>query len=280
MGLSLPEIFTLQKKLVKTVFEIEAAEAGDQSANLYMQIGSDHCLYAFLNDGDNKIQKLVYKELDATHFNAGELLAGLDEHNINKTVVASAFPQALLVPQRYFRENDSSYLDVLYDLPAQKYLHDRINEWQVVTVYSMPQLIFDSLNSRFSNVQFFHSYTAAIKAGHHSAQPHLMVNFTSENFSVLLKNNQQLQLLQTYSYKTPLDVVYYLLKICYEFSIPQTEVQLLVSGFLEKNSALFTELRNYFLNVDFEPAPEGHLPAGEYPHHYFTALYNLLLCAS
>jgi hypothetical protein len=88
------------------------------------------------------------------------------------------------------------------------------------------------------------------------------------------------QLAQVYAYKTPLDVVYFLLKICYEFALDQSEVFLILSGLIDQDSAMYAELYNYFLNLHFAQAPLFSLPENDYPHHYFTSLYNLAACVS
>jgi hypothetical protein len=106
------------------------------------------------------------------------------------------------------------------------------------------------------------------------------IHFNTEYFIVLVKKNKQAQLVQTYSYKTPLDVVYYLLKICYEFQIKQPEVFVIVSGLIDKDSNMYTELHNYFLNLHFAQAPSYSIPENDHPHHYFTSLYNLAACVS
>jgi hypothetical protein len=264
---------------LKTAFDITSEHSQREPYTLLLQVGEDHCSYAFLDQRNARIARLVHLRLDPFEDGPEHLLAGLKGVDFEKVIVASAFPEALVIPRKYFNDN-YSLLGTIYDLPAQKYLHDRINEWQVTTVYSIPAELYNRVTEQFSSVYFFHGYTTSIRVQYEFGQPQLQINFTGSYFTVLLRNEQQLQLVQTYSYKTPLDVVYYLLKICYEFGISQSAVCLVISGFVERDSALFTELQSYFLNLDFTPSPPLELPAGDYPHHYFNSLYNLSLCAS
>jgi hypothetical protein len=108
----------------------------------------------------------------------------------------------------------------------------------------------------------------------------LEVHIATQQFSVLVKKDNQVQLAQTYSYKSPLDVVYFLLKICYEFQLEQSSVFVILSGLVEKDSAMYKELHNYFTNLHFAEAAPYELPQNELPRHYFTSLYNLAACAS
>jgi hypothetical protein len=58
-------------------------------------------------------------------------------------------------------------------------------------------------------------------------------------------------------------------------------VQISASGLLDDRSALFTELKKYFLHVALESRPDEFIydPVfDDYPPHFFTPLFNLALC--
>lgn len=193
-------------------------------------------------------------------------------------VVCSALPQALLFPNKFFQE-DYSLLDRVYEEPAQDYFHDRIPEWQLVTAYSLPQQLAQTVRNGFSEVQFFHAYTPGIKIFNGFVADHqLMVHITGQHFRVLVKKDAAIHLAQTYAYKTPLDVIYFLMKICYEFGLSQEGVYLILSGLVEKDSNLFTELQQYFAHIHFAQQPEIGLPQSSHPHYFFTSIYNLASC--
>ena len=172
-------------------------------------------------------------------------------------------------------------LKAVYGPSAKAYLHDNVPEWQLTNLYAMPVAFHKALQASFSSLQFFHAYTPAIKIYNgYIADNQLNVHFTPQHFRVLFKKDSSIQLAQTYAYKTPLDVVYYLLKICYEFGLSQQELHVILSGLIEKDSAMFTELHQYFANVHFAHPPEITLPDDSHPYHFFTSLYNLASCAS
>ena len=98
-------------------------------------------------------------------------------------------------------------------------------------------------------------------------------------YNVYAARQDILLLSQYYPYSTPGDVVYYLLKICHQFSLPQQEVQLQLSGLIEKQSALYKELYQYFIKIDFRDA-SWNIPDSEYPNHFFTSLNDLAQCVS
>jgi uncharacterized protein DUF3822 len=208
----------------------------------------------------------------------GLIAERLQTINPGKVIVSSSFSEALLIPQKY-AINNFNLLDTIYDHADHSHLQDNVAEWQICTSYAIPDTIHKLLLEKFPSVQFFHVYTPLIKVNTEITDNHIIINFTTENFRVLVKNNNQVQLVQTYIYKTPLDVIYYLLKICYEFGLNQSEIVLIISGLVDADSSLYEELRNYFLTLHFPDPPSFSLPKNDHPHYFFTSLYNLAECA-
>ena len=85
-------------------------------------------------------------------------------------------------------------------------------------------------------------------------------------------------LAQTFQYKTPSDVVYYLIKACSQNSLSRKDVKVQLTGLIEKESFLYKELNQYFLNLEFRKAAWNS--ENEFPAHYFTSLNDLAKCVS
>ncbi|GAA4734012.1 hypothetical protein GCM10023229_10170 [Flavisolibacter ginsenosidimutans] len=271
-----------KNKLVKTLFNTEPVrEIGSEHA-LLLEAGNDFCCYVYWHKADNKIDGLKYLSFDETETERRllEIINELQNKRVGNAVVCAAFSQALLVPNKFFKQ-DYSMLDAVYSQAGQTYFHDAIPEWQLVNAYSVPAGFNQAVQSAFTSVQFLHAYTPTIKIYNgYIADNQLLVHFTTQHFRVLLKKDSAVHLAQTYAYKTPLDVVYYLLKVCYEFGMAQQNVYLILSGLIEKDSNLVTELQQYFINLHFANPPEISLSDDTYPHHFFTSLFNLAACVS
>ena len=265
---------------MKTVFSIGNDVSGADT--LLLEIGEDYCCYAMLDSSSKSFHLIRYFTFDDFESEAkfGEVLNGLVGKEFKKVVICSAYAHALLVPQKIFKTNDR-FESVIYNTPGHSQFSDAVVERQMVNSYSIPTSLHDRILDQFSSVVFFHAYTPTLKIYNgFVAADQVDIHFTTQNFRILVKKEQQVHLAQTYSYKTPLDVVYYLLKICYEFNLEQSEVFLIVSGLIDQDSAMYNELHNYFLNIHFAQAPAFTLPQNEYPHYYFTSLYNLAACVS
>ena len=248
---------------------------------MLLEIGMDHCCYARLDEASKRFLFVRYFSFDdqESEGNIGSLLDTITDVP-SRVVIGSAYAPALLVPQQFFKQ-DFLLPQLVYDLPAQKYLSDAVPEWQLVTTYAIPSAIYDQLNARFPGARYCHVYSPALKFYNgYVAEDQVDIHFSMQVFRVLVKKDNAVQLVQTYSYKTPLDVVYYLLKICYEFKMDQAHLFMIVSGLIDKDSALYQELHHYFTNLHFAAAPDYTLPEAEHPHYYFTSLYNMAACAS
>lgn len=267
---------------MKTLFDIRSDKQISNEHSLLLEIGKNYCTYAWWNKNQQAIDNLQFISFEETE--AEESLNNVMEEikavQGQSVIVSFAFPQSILTPTKYFN-NSYELLNIIYEQPAQEFKHDAIPEWQVVNQYSIPVSLQQTLQNAFSNYQHFHSFTPQIKLYNgFMADSQLSVHFTPQYFSVLLKKNLAIQLAQSYHYTTPLDVVYYLLKICYELELEQSSVYVILSGLVEKDSALFSELNQYFSNLHFAHPPQLKLPADDYPHHFFTSLYNLAACVS
>jgi hypothetical protein len=265
---------------LKTVFTIGNTEEGCDT--ILLEIGEGYCCYAQLKGAERTFESIKYITFDPFEAETRllEILSDVKTDNCDKLVVCSSFPQSLLTP-RNGHKNDYILLSVLYDSPSQKYLKDEIPEWQIYVTYSVPLSFFNSVKDKFRFPQFMHAYTPSLKVFNGFSAPSQMdVYFGIQHFRVLVKKDNHIQLAQTYSYKNPLDVVYYLLKICYEVGLEQTEISVVLSGLIDENSAMFSELHSYFLNLHFAEGPSYSVPENDLPKHYFTSLYNLAVCVS
>ncbi|MGN6165041.1 MAG: DUF3822 family protein [Flavisolibacter sp.] len=265
---------------MKTLFHIESGQPSGEAQTLLIELGADHCSYAFFNKANNTIAALKYFLIDEFQMETQlkNIMAELRNKEFSDVLVCSSYPTALLTPSKYAGTGED-VMQLIYDQPMQYALSDTINEWQMVNVYSIPMTVFALIKNEFPQARFMHAYTPLLKTYNGlTAENQIAVQFTTQHFRILVKKESQVQLAQVYAYKTPLDVVYYLLKICSELQLGQSEVYLILSGLVEEDSALYKELHHYFLNIHFAPAPSVSFIQHEHPQHFFTSTYNLAAC--
>jgi len=278
------EIRTLQpcKKIyLNTIFEI-----GDVKENaadtLFIEMGQTFCSLALINSEARSANfvgaySFEYIELEESIDHLLKIAANKREV-INSLVISPAFPEALLVPNKFYHYK-SSLLNNIFNDRHFFSLSDPIAEWQLINVYTLPVDVHKKLTGYFPNASYLHAYTPLLKVYNgFSADYQLSAHFIGKQFRAVVKKNHHIELVQTYSYTSPLDVVYYLLKICSEFDMPQEETQIVISGLIEEDSALYKELHNYFLQLHFATNTTLALPEHKHPAHFFTSIHNLAAC--
>lgn len=256
------------------------AELNTQKENhgtwLLLEVGEGYCTGGLYHSGERSLtdpQAGLWKD-------EAELLAWLDRYagaEPSRVLLSSGFPQALLLP---FSVEDGGMLQATYGLPEGPLFDAAVPEWQLHVQYALPGSVVDRVNASFPGVEYWHAYVPALRIFNGlSASEGIDLHFSSGQFRALVRRDGRLLLLQTYAYTGPLDVVYILLKICYEFGLKQEDVPLLLSGSIMEDSALYRELYQYFLQIHWARATEKEEQAGAPPHLY-AALHNLAACAS
>lgn len=272
---------------MKQVFHI-VSEADNQSNDtiLLVRTGERHFGFAVTSPGGQELYKLAWytgadieeKELQEIYQKHPELSG-----EFSRTVVCFDHAHSVLVPQVYYKQEEAfTLLKSLYgtqqgDLLMTEYVED----WQIQNVYAAPKGITDWISRHFTESERWHAYTIGLRnTGFIDPNGLLSADFRPDSFSLLVTKANKLLLAQTYTYSTPADVLYYLLSACQQFGLTQETVQLVLSGLITKESALYKELYNYFLQIKFRE-PEWSLQGDQqYPSHFFTSLNDLAKCAS
>jgi len=270
---------TLQKKRLKQIISIEN-EQGLTTDKVLCEWGPQHCCIAGWSDSNNRATEIGYYSFQKiTPDVIRSIFQTIRKTNSSAPVYfCSEFPEALLIPLKWGTQGAQLWQS-FYSSNAPV-LTDTVDQWQVVVAHAVPSLLLNEAEAQFSAAAFCHGFSNSLKV-HNGfiANDSLSVHFTPYNFRVIARKDGQLFLAQMYPYQTPLDVVYYLLKICEEFNMPKDILYVVVSGLIEESSALYTELTNYFQTVQFAATP-AIINHASYPPHYFTTLYNLSACAS
>jgi hypothetical protein len=268
---------------LKQLFHIAPSPTEAQANDiLVMEVGADYACYATGNTTAKTVNEIRYytfpKGVYQTFHNIYEQ-AKANNGSFEKVVVCSAFPQAILVPDKlYSEDNHQNFLQPVYDIANDIILHDHVTIWRLHNVYAFPKNLHQITTGHFPQLEYIHAYSISLKNDTIRADQQIAVHFTTTQFSVKVKKGQRLLLMQTFSFQTPLDVVYVLLKIGTEMELKQEETDIVLSGLIDEQSDLYKELYNYFLHLQFAGIAEDKLITSDYPPHFFASIYNLASC--
>jgi hypothetical protein len=272
---------------VKQIFNISGdTQTGEKILSL--RIGVRHCNFSVSSrDGEQLYRLTWYSGAETDENRLTDIYSKHPELRevFHKVLVAFDYPQSIFVPENFYRqENSRLLLETMYGRNGRDVIAaEEVDDWQIKNIYSIPYDVNHWIMQHFPGAILLHNHTIAMKHFDPTEfEGGLMIDFRENDFSVIVSKANKLLMAQTFFYSSPSDVIYYLLKICKEFVFLQEQVRLTISGLIEKESALYRELYQYFLQLRFRE-PAWQIPVSEqesYPVHFFTSLNDLALCAS
>jgi len=277
-------IARLQNNHLKQLFHIKNNNSNNGQQVLSIRMGSHHGSFAISNKSGSELYELGYCSTDS--WNENELM---DFFSVNSSLqnsfyqvqVVYDFSESILISSKDYRAEDAGLLLTTFgsNSGTANIVSELIAEWQLYNIYAVPKEIQEWINKKFPSVRFWHQYTLAIKyIVAATANGSLLIDIRKTDFTLIAAKNSQVILAQTFEYSTPEDILFYLLKICQQFSLSQREVQVQLSGLVDQQSALYKELYQYFIHLEFREASWSI--QSEYPAHFFTSLNDLAKCVS
>ena len=269
---------------LKQLFHIENSKGESGQQILSLRFGKKYGSFSISGKTGAALYELAYCSVSCRDEN--ELIDFFSnfpslQNSFYQVQVAYDFSESIFIPSGvYDAESAGALLNITGgDTTTANVVSELIPGWQLYNVYAVPKELQQWITNRLPAARFWHQYSLGIK--HISVTEYnssMLIDIQKDNFTVLVAGNKKILLAQTFDYTTPEDVLYYLLKTAERFSLPQQEVSLQLSGLIDKQSALYKELYQYFINIEFRNAEWG--VQGEYPAHFFTSLNDLAKCAS
>ena len=204
-----------------------------------------------------------------------------------QSIVLYNFAESLLVPDANFRlDNCRDLVELTYGTVSKGLiLSEKVPLHPAHNVYRVTPDAHSIFQQKFTAGKYWHIYSlwlASIKSFspdvEHAGQVHVL--FYPDRMLVSVYKDERLQLVQTFLYQVPEDVVYFLLNICRQFDLSPEEAALVVSGYVEEDSALMTEVKKYFLHCIMDEPPQTFSGSvfNPLPAHFFSSLLKMALC--
>jgi hypothetical protein len=186
---------------------------------------------------------------------------------------------------KFNKEIAADYLDLVFgeDPFSITHFEHLPVEPGIINVYRINEDRYRFLDSTLQKVSFHHTYSNIIKrlSTIASGFPSEFINiqFYNTTMIVAVLKEGNLQLIQTFVYETPEDVLYYLLNITQQFQLFSDDLTLRISGMIDLDFKLYRELITYFKKVIVENVNKSNLQLNitDHPLHYFAPFFNLTL---
>jgi hypothetical protein len=207
--------------------------------------------------------------------------------DIQETFVVYNVPDSTLVPDAFFDDKfNREFVNLIYgNLNKSPVVSEKVPWWDIYNIYRLPVDAHKLLQYKFPSAKHWHYYSLLLKSYKKFNVPEnaetLQVLFCSQKIIVSVYKNGRLLLMQNFLYTSPEDVLYHLLNCCSRLDMNRQIVNLQLSGFIEKQSLMYSALTKYFLDVSFSEPEESMAKSDmlkKYPLHYFSSLLKMAAC--
>jgi len=265
---------------LKQLFHIGNQDTNGANELLLLRLGEKHASYAFVDTNLNVASELGYystAEWTKDELHALAFSLDLKIRTPQKVQVGLDHSTAFIAPANI----SSAVMTAMHSFSSSEIiLQEQAPGWQQINVFVIPQLLQHWVNEQFPDAGCVHQLTCMMKlVPSTSQQGTLIVDLREKEFQLLCGKKGQLLLSKEFPYENHEDVIYYLLQTCRQFELSQEDVELKLSGLIDKGSVLFKELYQYFIKVELRN-PGWKLPDSDLPSHFFTSLNDLAACAS
>lgn len=194
--------------------------------------------------------------------------------------------EAIMVPEKLLTATSAEdYLNLIYgenlrhEVKYEKLIATKV----FINAYRVKKAITELLGRQFIIFQTAHTYSNLLNDVMRRPfidQQFIKIQFYTHHFILAVWKDERFQLIQSYRYTSPEDILYYLLRIVQQYQFNLAEVVIEVSGMIELESTIYNQLSKLFPRITTDNLPTNGVfkrAETEYPAHYFTPFYKLTL---
>ncbi|OQC46096.1 MAG: hypothetical protein BWX59_00709 [Bacteroidetes bacterium ADurb.Bin028] len=245
--------------------------------------------FIFYRD-ENKIlglKSFEFKKNEDYYNQAASILSEIieDENPYDLVRFVVADNKQTIVPEAIFDENNiEKYWQLNFETQSQtKLMHHYLNRAKSFIVFSVNESIETLFNNYRGKKTIIPSSASFIdfnlkrnKLVENPELERVYVQVYENYMEVILLQNHNLRLFNTFTYKSQNDLLYYIINLYEQLKISQTDSELILSGFVETNSLLALNLKKFIKIVYFEARNTEYNYFYKFqdiaPHYYFYFL--------
>ena len=205
-------------------------------------------------------------------------------NSFHSTRIIIANSLSTLIPTALFSKEDSSlYLDFNFEKYDQDTIfNDELRNLQINSVYCIPGDLHKKIISYFPDAKVSHISTILIECLFANfknlfGQGKVFLNVRNGEFDLIIFKVKGLQYFNSFQFKAPEDLLYYLIFVMEQLNLNPEETPLVLLGDTDKKSEIFELIFRYVRNVEFVDRNEtsGYsYVLNEIPSHKYYSLFN------
>ncbi|HWN89222.1 MAG TPA: DUF3822 family protein [Chitinophagaceae bacterium] len=271
---------------MKPSFHIKAAtEYNPANSILLMIAGTRHCSFAIMNYLSKELVEFGYYTSAEDENDYKDFFEGIESLNSRyyQTAIGYDANESVQIPSVIYKYEDGQLnLDAAYGKNVHTtVISENIPGWNLYNIYRLPSSLHMAISWKFLSAKSWSINSVLLKGYSSKNEEGMVIDFKTDEFSIVVLKNSKLLLANTFMYTSPEDVLYYLLKCCHQLNLSQQMVRISLSGLIEKDSAVYRELHKYFINLQFESLSADVKLAEAltvHPEHYFSSISKLAAC--
>lgn len=192
-----------------------------------------------------------------------------------------------LVPGALFDPDQSRpYLELMFGpLPGQRVMANPVEVMDAHQVFAVQDEIAVPIGVHFPRVQLVSHATVLIQAiwAHHGRMHLLKVflNIRNEAMDIMVFDGRQVSFFNTFAWRSPEDILYYLVFVMEQLNLNPEQVPVVVSGETEGKGSLMDLMFTYIRHVEFAKRTTTYRYSAvldEIAPHSGFLLFNMLTC--
>jgi hypothetical protein len=263
---------------------------------LSLQLGKRNLSLTVFNPGNKKY--VVFDSFAFSDIKLNESITPVLDHILNeKKWLGNRFQKVFflidhqfntLVPPPLFLE-DKADAYIKFNHPVEKEqstFFNKLNNAHIISVFSISKLINDQLGKIWPNIHLYHCSSVIIESlsinyKNKISANNLFLNVRDEGFDLVYFKDKKLHFYNMFRYHTKEDFIYFVLSAMEELQLNPEEVELVISGNIDKSSILYEMIFRYIRTSRFIERNDSYgysyLLDGLMGHKYYT-LFNAQQC--
>ena len=257
---------------------------------LSVQVSLNGLSFLVTNPEEEEAIFFIEKKLDHST-TPEELLMDIESIMFKNDVLNASFsevsvvystPVYSLVPAALFDESKASeYLKFNSKILANDYMaHYVLENFDIVVVYVPFMNINNFFFEKYGSFSYYHSITIMLEAilkKEKYTLPKMYLHFQKNSFDCIVLKNGELQLCNSYTYKTAEDFIYYTLFCMEQLKLNPENLPVILFGEIEREDENFKIAYSYIRNLEFlSPGFTSKMNFNDAkPHNHFI-LKNVL----
>lgn len=248
----------------------------------------DEAKYIYLALEELELQQKTSENITSETLESLFQTNSLLKHSFKKTHLTYFTPQLVLIPEKAY---DPGQKENIFSLCAQlpeshQLLDDRLNILDAHGIYPIPKQLLSVIKQKFPDYRLRHHGSVLIEStlaamDIESLHADIVLFVYKSYFEMLLFENQNLSLYQSFHYQAFDDLLYYLFYVLEKYNLSANEKSLLIMGKLALDTPQYITLSSFFKNVAFSERNDAFQYSKAFekiPLHFYYTLLNLIAC--